>query len=207
MITTGQTTLKKIRTFPVFLFFLLFSQLSIAQQNPLDLFPDFKNREEQRERFIQELIQLDSILQYDDYLRRVPRMKWETLTIEIKKKVLNLEFPDMFCKDYRTLLGEDKLKNLQRLKDEGKLVAYCRGVASDLDVLPQRSGDIKKDCETYLALIKKIINNYKNDLGGLTFEGYMEMERNENISNDSKRFSFRKMFLQFLNETYHVSFE
>ena len=182
-------------------------QFNNQSESPLESFTSFEEDERQREIFINELIELDSILQFDDYLERINQFKPVKLTIKITDGIISLDFAQVYCKDYGKLKNDQKIPNIEKLRQNQKLRIYCRDIASDLDVFPKRTGNLSQDCKNYLEAIKILVSENREVLGGLTFSDYQLLEESKNIETDSERFLFRKKFLKFLNQKYYVSIE
>jgi hypothetical protein len=181
--------------------------LNNQTESPLESFSSFEEDERQREIFIKELMELDSILQFEDYLDRINQFKPTKLTIKVTNGIISLDFAQLYCKDYGKSINDQKIPNIERLRLNQKLRIYCRDIASDLDVFPKRTGDLSQDCKNYLEAIKKLVSENQEVLKGLTFDDYQKLEESKKITTDSERFLFRKKFLQFLNEKYYVSID
>ena len=166
----------------------------------------FEKTESDREIFIQEMINLDSLLQFDDYLDRVLELKTKKLKISVNDGIVKLDFIQLFCVDYDKLKNENRIPNVENLRSRRKLTIYCRNIASDLDIFPRRTGSLTQDCIVYLKAIEQIVNEHERILG-INFTDYKEIEAERNITSESKKFIFRKRFIKFLNEKYHVGIE
>ncbi|WP_299224103.1 hypothetical protein [uncultured Psychroserpens sp.] len=175
------------------------------QKDALSSFKDFEKTEKERDLFIQEVIELDSLLNSENYIEKVRLLESQKLSITIDNEVIKLDFSQMFCDDLSSLSENKKTENINKLRNEKKLSLTCRGIASDIDIFPTRTGNLSKDSKTYLETIKKLINENQHIIIGMTYKDYLKLEQNKNITTDSKRFIFRKKFLKFLNSEYNVS--
>ncbi|PIA81083.1 hypothetical protein BFR04_15400 [Gaetbulibacter sp. 4G1] len=168
-------------------------------------FLEFEKTENERQLFIKEMIELDSILEQENYLDNIKLFKPKKLSVTLKDNIIKLDFPQIFCVDYFKLRKQEKINNIERLRVNDKLVVYCRDIASDLDIFPKRTGNIEEDCKIYLKTIKQLLSKNQNILEGFNYKKYIQLEKSRNIKTHAKRFVFRKRFLKFLNEEYYVS--
>ncbi|MDR7127686.1 hypothetical protein J2X69_000014 [Algoriphagus sp. 4150] len=180
---------------------------TFIDSNILRPFSEFEEIENEKEEFIQELLQLDSLLQFENYLDRIHLLKFKKLSVDIKNGVINLDFSEIYCKEYSKLNSEDQIPNIEVLRAKKKVSFYCRSIASDLDVFPKRTGNLEKDCELYSKAIKKLITANQEVLQGWSYEKYLRLEVSRNINTSSEKFVFRKKFLKFLHEKYYVYIE
>ncbi|WP_394970358.1 hypothetical protein [uncultured Croceitalea sp.] len=186
--TASQTTSEQDKTSPL-----------------ISSFSEFENTENERDKFKREIIQLDSLAQGNNYLGRIKNFEPKIISVNIQNGILKIDFAQLFCEDYKQLQKENVIPNLERLRKNDLLKINCRGLASDLDIFPARTGNLATDSKTYLETIKVIIEGNKEKLEGLTYEQYLGMEGKRDIDTDSKRFVFRKRFLKFLSSKYYVS--
>jgi len=170
-------------------------------------FLEFERQELEKELFIKELIEFDSLLQYDNYYELAKEYKPRNITIKTANKIISLDFAQIYCKEYEALKKEKRIQNIENLRISNKLIIRCRDIASDLDVFPIRTGNLDQDCINYLAAIKQLVKENSDTLNGFTIDDYKKLEQSKNITTNSNKFIFRKKFLKFLNQRYYVSIE
>lgn len=119
-----------------------------------------------------------------------------------------MTFPvETTCNVYQKLNEESLILDNQKANEVKALYSHCDIVnhdESDIDFLPKPTGNLEKDCKTYLDLIKEVIDNNSLNLLDLSFTEYLNLEQKRNLSTLSDTLLFRKDFLTFLKHTANV---
>lgn len=166
-------------------------------------FLEFQEEEKERAAFIAEVLALDSLIIGNDYLNKIQQFHSEKLSIDIKNKIISLDFPGMYDADFRHLNSERLIPNISQLSESKELKVFYRGIASDIDVLPRSVGNIQADCKILLKTIKNLIRDNENISKALNYSAYLNLEVKQGFNTDSDRLYFRKNFIKFLHAEFH----